>query len=363
MREIRDDVARWSRDNRRVAIARVVAVDGSGPRDPGAAMAVAETGEVAGSVSGGCVESSVVVEAGDVLAGRHEPRVVSFGYSDDDAFAVGLTCGGTVHVFTEVVDEAHLEVLGAVGDEEPVALGTAVAGPGATGKLVLRGDGSDSGTLGDDGLDRVVTRDLGAILEAGGATLRHYGTHGEARDDTVQVFLEAFVPPARLVILGAVDFTAALARAGKLLGYRVIVSDPREVFATEQRFPMADRVVVDWPDRLLASLEPPLGPRDAVCVLTHDAKFVVPAITAALSSDVGYLGAMGSRRTHAQRLARLREAGVTEEQLERLMAPIGLDLGARTPEEVAVSICAEMIAVRTGSDASFLRDTDGPIHT
>ena len=176
----------------------------------------------------------------------------------------------------------------------------------------------------------------------------------------MSVFIESFAPPPRMVIFGAVDFTAALVRIAKVLGYRVTVCDARPAFATTVRFPQADEVVVDWPDRHLATIE--LGPRDAVCVLTHDPKFDVPAIVAALRTRCGYLGAMGSRRTHADRIERLREAGVTDDGLARVMAPIGLDIGARTPEETAVSICAEIIALRTGLAASSLRDTDGPIH-
>jgi xanthine dehydrogenase accessory factor len=176
------------------------------------------------------------------------------------------------------------------------------------------------------------------------------------------VFIESFAPPPRMIIFGAVDFTAALARAAKLLGYRVTVCDARAVFATPQRFPMADEVVNEWPDRHLQRVGPALGPRDAICVLTHDAKFDVPAITEAVRTAVGYLGAMGSRRTHEQRTVRLREAGLTEEQLARVMSPIGLDLGARTPEEVAVAICAEIIALRSDRVPVPLRDASGPIH-
>jgi xanthine dehydrogenase accessory factor len=180
----------------------------------------------------------------------------------------------------------------------------------------------------------------------------------------VSVFVESFAPPPRMLIFGAVDFTGALVRVAKVLGYRVTVCDAREVFATRARFPEADEVVVDWPDRLLGRVGASLTPRDAVCVLTHDAKFDVPALTAALGTGAGYVGAMGSRRTHDDRLARLREAGVDDEALRRIRSPIGLDLGARTPEETAVSICAEIIAQRTGrADARPLRDTDGPIHT
>jgi xanthine dehydrogenase accessory factor len=246
--------------------------------------------------------------------------------------------------------------------EEPVALATVVNGPQPGAKLLVRPEGEPLGELGDPGLDRVVGRDARAQLQAGLTSTRHYGPHGEAREHAVEVFIEAFAPPPRMIIFGAVDFTAALARAAKLLGYRVTVCDARAVFATPQRFPMADEVVNDWPHRYLVKVGEELGPRDAVCVLTHDHKFDVPAITAALETEVGYIGAMGSRRTHTDRVRRLREEGVDDATLDRVMAPIGLDLGARTPEETAVSICAEIIALRTGRKASSLREADGPIH-
>ena len=246
----------------------------------------------------------------------------------------------------------------AVGAEEPVALATLVEGPGTGAKLLVRADGSVEGTLGNDDLDRVVARDALGELAAGRSGIRHYGARGEAREGVVAVFIESFAAPPRMLIFGAVDFTAALARVAKVLGYRVTVCDARAVFATPARFPMADDVVVDWPDRLLAEI----GPRDAVCVLTHDAKFDVPAVTAALATDVGYIGVMGSRRTHDDRTARLREAGVDPAGLERLRSPIGLDIGARTPEETAISIVAEIIGQRTGRDARALSDADGPIH-
>src|SRR5205085_6255121 len=207
---------------------------------------------------------------------------------------------------------------------------------------------------GDPDLDRVAARDALAELAAGITTLRHYGLHGEARMQDVSVFIESFAPPPQMIVFGAVDFTAALVKVAKVLGYRVTVCDARAVFATHQRFPQADEVVVDWPDRYLAKIGSELGPRDAVCVLTHDHKFDVPAILAALDTKVGYLGAMGSRRTNADRLARLREAGLDDARLERVMAPIGLDIGARTPEETAISICGEIIASRTGRSAPSL---------
>lgn len=251
----------------------------------------------------------------------------------------------------------------AVTAEEPVALATIVEGPGTGAKLLIRPDGSTEGALGNDDLDRVVARDAIGELAAGRSGIRHYGEHGEAREGVVSIFIESFAAPPRMVIFGAVDFTAALARVGKLLGYRVTVCDAREVFATAARFPMADDVIVDWPDRLLAEIGADLGPRDAVCILTHDAKFDVPAVTSALTTDVGYIGVMGSRRTHDDRTARLRDAGVDQAGLDRLRSPIGLDIGARTPEETAVSIVAEIIGERTGRVAQALSDTDGPIHS
>jgi xanthine dehydrogenase accessory factor len=254
------------------------------------------------------------------------------------------------------------ELRRAVAEERPAALASVVDGPGVGAKLLVAAGAPVRSTIPDADLARVVQRDTEAAMTSGISSVRRYGEHGEAREDTVVVFVEAYSPPPRMLIFGAVDFTAALVRVAKVLGYRVTVCDAREVFATKARFPLADEVVVDWPHRLLEHVGPELGPRDAVCVLTHDAKFDVPALVAALATDVGYLGAMGSRRTTEQRNERLRAEGVTDEQLARIMAPIGLDLGARTPEETAVSICAEIIAHRTGRDAPRLRDTDGPIH-
>jgi xanthine dehydrogenase accessory factor len=246
--------------------------------------------------------------------------------------------------------------------ERPVVLATVTSGPHVGAKLLVEPGGATQGTLGDADLDRVVTRDAIGELAAGLTSTRHYGAHGEAREDVVSVFIESFAPPPRMVIFGAVDFTRALAQVAKVLGYRVVVCDARAVFATRQRFPMADEVVNEWPDRYLEKIGPELGPRDAVCVLTHDTKFDVPAIVGSLATQVGYLGAMGSRRTHARRVERLREVGVTDADLARIMAPIGLDIGARTPEETAVSICAEIIAERTGRAAGSLRSGSGPIH-
>jgi xanthine dehydrogenase accessory factor len=260
--------------------------------------------------------------------------------------------------------------------EEPVALATVIevsADAGGTtpspevpprvgAKLLVRSASDILGTLGDPDLDQAVVKDLVGALESGLTGERHYGWRGEISGTSVTVFIEAFTPAPHMVIFGAVDFTRALVRVANVLGFRVTVCDARPVFATRMRFPDADEVVVDWPDRYLSRIGGQLGPGDAVCVLTHDAKFDVPAIVGALATDVGYIGAMGSRRTKQDREGRLLEAGVTEKDLSRILAPIGLAIGARTPEETAVAICAEIIAIRSGSAVASLRDGAGPIH-
>lgn len=362
MKEIIDDLDRWLAAGKPVALARVIDLEGSGPRLPGASMAVTADSEVTGSVSGGCVEGAVVTEGLDVID-TGDRRLVSFGYSDDEAFAVGLTCGGTIHLFLERLDwpGVYGQLAADLRTEVPVALVTVVEGPNTGAKLLVRPDGV-VGTLGDENLDRVAERDARGELAAGRSGVRHYGEHGEAREESVSVFVESFASPPQMLIFGAVDFTAALARIAKVLGYRVIVCDAREVFATPKRFPHADEVVVDWPNRLLDEVGADLGPRDAVCILTHDAKFDVPAVLSALETRVGYIGVMGSRRTHDDRTRRLLEAGIDQAGLERLRSPIGLDIGARTPEETAVSIVSEIIARRTGRDARALTDAEGPIH-
>ena len=262
--------------------------------------------------------------------------------------------------------------------DEPVALVTVIEGTGDTddvrvpvgAKLLVTADGAaPMGSLGHPDLDRVVARDALAELEAARSSVRSYGPEGQTTPEdlidqpTIRVFVESHAPPPQMWIFGAVDFTAALARVAKVLGYRVTVCDAREVFATKRRFPMADAVRVTWPTPVFEELGHELGPRDAVCILTHDPKFDVPAVQGALGSRVGYIGVMGSRTTHERRMERLAEVGISEPaELDRLMSPIGLDIGARTPEETAVSICAEIIARRTGKGVPSLRDASGPIH-
>jgi xanthine dehydrogenase accessory factor len=253
--------------------------------------------------------------------------------------------------------------------QEPVALATIVDGPGVGGKLLVTPDADPQGSLGHPELDRVVHRDALAELEAGRSGVRHYGPEGQTTPEdlidtpVVSVFVESWAPPPQMWIFGAVDFTAALAKVAKVLGYRVVVCDAREIFATRRRFPMADEVRVTWPGAMFDERGSQLSGRDAVCILTHDPKFDVPAVQGALATKVGYIGVMGSRTTHAKRMQRLAEVGVTDaHDLGRLMSPIGLDIGARTPEETAISICAEIIARRTGRVTPSLRDSEGPIH-
>ena len=253
--------------------------------------------------------------------------------------------------------------------QQPVALATIVDGPGVGRKLLVTTEGEPEGSLGHAELDRVVHRDALAELEAGRSGVRHYGPEGQTTPEdlidtpVVSVFVESWAPPPQMWIFGAVDFTAALAKVAKVLGYRVVVCDAREIFATRRRFPMADEVRVTWPGPMFDERGPQLSGRDAVCILTHDPKFDVPAVQGALATKVGYIGVMGSRTTHAKRMQRLAEVGVSDpHDLDRLMSPIGLDIGARTPEETAISICSEIIAQRTGRHAQSLRDTAGPIH-
>lgn len=348
----------------RFALATVVGVKGSSPLPLGATMAVTADGEAVGSISGGCVEGAVYDLAQEVLAAG-TAALETYGISDEEAFAVGLTCGGVLDVLVSEPDRAVLAaVLDRVGREEPVALATVVSGPAPRGAQIAVTADDAAGSLGTEGLDVAVTADARGMLAAGQTGARHYGPRGERRVDEVAVLVQAFTPPPRMLVFGATDFAAAVARIGVFLGYRVTVCDARPVFATPRRFPEAHEVVCAWPDRYLAG-EVAGGRVDArtvMTVLTHDPKFDVPLLQVALPSPAGYVGAMGGRRTHDDRLRRLREAGVDEALLARLHSPIGLDLGARTAEETAVSIAAELVQVRWGGTGRPLGDTDGAIH-
>lgn len=308
MRDILDTLERWAGEGLRVATATLVETERSAPREPGAVMAVSERGDVAGSLTGGCVEPALYEEARAILAG--EPaRLTTYGIEDEDAFEVGLPCGGTVHVLVaETERDMVRELAAAVRLEEPVALAVTVSGPETGAQRLVPPDGRTKPALEDD------------------------------------VFVIPLLPPPRMYVFGAVDHAAAVARMGSFLGYRVTVCDARSRFLTRERFPEADELVIGWPDELLRSSS--VDEQTAICVLTHDHKFDIPLLQAALATPAGYVGALGGKRTNAERMERLRAEGLPEDQLARIHAPIGLDIGARNPEEVAVAVAAEIVALR-----------------
>ncbi|MFI1922137.1 XdhC family protein [Streptomyces sp. NPDC020377] len=433
MLDIAEELNRWVEQGRDFAVATVVAVGGSAPRRPGAALAVDADGTAIGSVSGGCVEGAVYELCRQALEDG-ESVLERFGYSDDDAFAVGLTCGGVIDILVTPVrvgDRVRPVIaagLAAAASGGATALARIVTGPAdLVGRaLVVRRRGTDengsrmsasrdsgfqgrgshdsgshdsgfqgrgshdsgshdSGFQGrgsydsgfrnstsyDSGfyeggfgahpeLDRTVAAEAGAFLDAGRTGTLEIGEQGSRCGAPLTVLVESSVPPPRMIVFGAIDFASALVRVGKFLNYRVTVCDARPVFATEARFPEADEIVVEWPHRYLERTE--VDARTVLCVLTHDAKFDVPLLRLALRLPVAYVGAMGSRRTHLDRNARLREVGVTELELARLRSPIGLDLGARTPEETALSIAAEIVADRRGGSGVSLTGAHTPIH-
>jgi xanthine dehydrogenase accessory factor len=340
--------------------ATVTSVAGSAPRQPGASLVVDAGGAVLGNVSGGCVDAAVHQACQEMLAGDTRPRVVKFGYSDGVGLGVGLTCGGTVELILRHHDPAAEPQLGPAftdaAQHQPVAVATVVHGPDAhLGRaIVVRPGRPREGTLGDEALDRAATGHAIGLLRAGQTGTVHIGVADGYCREPMTLLVECTTPPPRMLVFGALDHAAALAHFGTLLGYRVTVCDARATFATPDRFPRADEVVVEWPHRYLESQR--LDGGTAICVLTHDPKFDVPLLTAALRLPVAYVGAMGSRRTHEDRLVRLREAGLTDRELSRLHSPIGLDLGGRTPQEVALSIAAEIVAHRHGRAGMPLRD-------
>jgi len=368
MLDIAEELHRWVEQGRDFAVATVVAVGGSAPRQPGAALAVDAEGTAIGSVSGGCVEGAVYELCEQALRDGETVRE-RFGYSDDDAFAVGLTCGGVIDILVtpvraqDPVRPVVAAALAAAAAGEAAAVARIVSGPaGLMGRaLLVRPDGTHEGGYGGHPeLDRTVAAEAAAFLDAGRTGTLEIGERGSRCGEPLTVLVESSVPPPRMIVFGAIDFASALVRVGAFLGYRVTVCDARPVFATRARFPEADEVVVEWPHRYLQRTE--TDARTVLCVLTHDAKFDVPLLRLALRLPVAYVGAMGSRRTHLDRDERLREVGVTELELARLRSPIGLDLGARTPEETALSIAAEIVANRRGGSGVSLTGAHTPIH-
>jgi xanthine dehydrogenase accessory factor len=350
VRDIVEGLIAWRAAGIRFALATVVRTWKSAPRQPGAAMAVSEHGEVLGSVSGGCVEGAVFAAAEDTLASGRARRE-KYGVSDDDAFEVGLTCGGTIELLVQ--PDAALTsidaVLAAVRDGSPVSVASLPDRQLVIWPSAQPGRPQVQGSLGEHDLDhRVVLAATGMLAQGTTAVIEQ------------EVFVQTYVSPPRMIVFGAIDFAAAVARIGRFLGYHVTVCDARAVFATRKRFPDAHELVVDWPHRYLASTK--VDERTVLCVLTHDPKFDIPLLEIALDSPARYIGAMGSRRTHEDRLERLREIGVPYEKIARLRAPIGLDLGARTPEETAVAIAAEIIGEAWGGTGRPLSELDSPIH-
>ena len=361
MRDIADGIAAWRAAGVRFAVATLVRTWRSAPRQPGAAMAVSEHGDVLGSVSGGCVEAAVYEAAREVLdSGR--ARLHSYGVSDGDAFETGLTCGGIVDILvSDANDHVDLdEVIAAFRAGRPVAVASVISGTDSPGRQLVIWPEKTVGRLDTAGLSHGVARRGAGMLAQGRTGTLLVGADGEQRGQDVTVFVQSYVAPARMIVFGAIDFAGAVARIGKFLGYHVTVCDARPAFATRKRFPEADELVVAWPHRFLAEAQ--VDDRTVICVLTHDPKFDVPLLEIALHTPARYIGAMGSRRTHDDRLRRLRALGVGEAALARLSSPIGLDLGARTPEETAVAIAAEIVATAWGGSGQRLTGTDLAIH-
>ena len=350
MRELLPQIQAWQAAGEQVAAATVIEVDGSAPRPVGARMIVSSGGSMAGSVSGGCVETVVYEELMDVLAGG-SPRLLHFGITDDMIWDVGLACGGTIDVFCQPLEAT---LVAAVADllkqAEAFALATVVAGDRSLGTTSLI---TARGTLMGPEEEELVTaaREMLASRRAAGTV--------QTISPGLGVFIEPFLPPPLLVIIGGVHVAIPLTRFARELGFRVIVADPRAKFANRERFPEANEVLVEWPDDALAHVK--VDDATYIVVLTHDPKIDEPTLAAALKTRAAYVGAIGSRKTHAERHERMARWGVTAEDLRRVYGPIGLDLGGRTPEETALSIIAEVVAVKNGRSGASLRATSGPI--
>ncbi|HTU31086.1 MAG TPA: XdhC family protein [Solirubrobacteraceae bacterium] len=366
-RATEDSAAGWLREQRRFVQALLIEVEGSAPLPEGAMMLIGEDGAIEGSITGGCVEGALVTEAEAILAGERGPGVTTYGISDELAGTVGLMCGGIVHIFLQELagpaGEAELAALSAHLEGRPAAVATLLEGPDAGSRLAIVEEEA-IGSLGSlPLLDCNVAREAAGLMEEGKTTIRRFGADGATLGDELPVHVRAYAPPPQMVIFGAIDFSAALAAFAARIGYRVTICDARTRFARSQRFSTDAEVRIGWPQEVMEGVE--LGSRDAVLVFTHDSKFDEPALISALATDAGYIGALGSRTTTADRERRLQDAGVSEAELARIHAPCGLDIGSRTAEETAISVLAEIIAVRRRGpalDARPLRVTSGPIH-
>ena len=329
IRDIAADVDRWRDEGEDVALATVVRTWGSGPRGPGAKMAITKDARIAGSVSGGCVESAVIEEGREVLE-TGKPKLLRFGVSDETAWDVGLSCGGTIEIFVEALTDAIYERLrSALEEERAIAKAT-----------VIKGESLGQTVVVDD-----ATSDESAIADAARKALDD-GRSEHVSLDELEVFVDVELPPPVLVMVGGVHVAVALTSMADALGYRTVIVDPRGVFGSEERFPHAGELIREWPDKALKKLT--INRSTAIVTLTHDPKLDDPALEVALPSQAFYVGALGSKRTHEKRRRRLLERGVTEEELARVHAPIGLSIGSRSPEEIALSVMAQIVATRNG---------------
>ena len=341
MNEVIAQIRRWQAENQTVALATVVQTWGSAPRKAGAKLAITADGRMAGSVSGGCVEGAVAEEAFAALESG-SARLLTFGVADETAWEVGLACGGTIRVFVEPLErQIFPKVDGLLAAKESAAIATVVAGPQTLmgRKLLLDSRGARTGSI-----DAAIDANLAAIME----TARRSGASQrlELESPKVEIFIDVLLPPSALIIVGAVHIGGALTSLARTLGYRTVVIDPRQAFASAERFPHADQLIATWPQDAFPTLT--LTENTAVALLTHDPKIDDPALEFVLNSPVFYIGALGSRKTHASRLARLQSAGFDAEQIARIHGPIGLDINAQNAEEIALSIMAEIVAVRRG---------------
>jgi xanthine dehydrogenase accessory factor len=353
----------WLREGRRVAAGLLASVDGSAPLDVGASVYIDENGSVEGSITGGCVESAVAQEALEIIESGGPPKLITYGISDELAGTVGLMCGGIVHVFVhELRDDARevtIAALEAVLDERPAAVATLLDGDQAGRKLFVDGERHVGSLGGPSLLEQNVEREARGLIQQGRTTIRTFGEDGASLGTGLRVHVTAYAERPRMVIFGAIDFASALAPLAKGVGYRVTIADPRKAFLSSARFTSNSDAIEAWPDDALEGMT--LGPRDAVLVFTHDPKLDVPALTAAFGTDAGYIGALGSRKTTADREVRLREAGATEADIARVHAPCGLDIGASTVEETAIAVLAEIVASRAGRSGVPLREAEGSI--
>lgn len=349
MRDVLDEVERWRAAGQRIALATVVSVAGSAPRGLGAVLAVSEAGEIAGSVSGGCVEPAVIEEGMRAIR-TGKPVLLQYGITEEqNVEQIGLSCGGEIRVFVERLEEFE-PLAQALRAEQPIARATVIAAPASSaistgGRLTFMDRGESTGTLGDSALDALVRGDAPGLLRGGESATRSYTLPS---GEVVEVFFGVYPAPPTLLIVGAGHVSIPLSRMAKVLGYRVIVMDAREAFATRERLPDADEILVEWPDEALGRLT--LTSATAVAVLTHDEKFDVPALAAVLNTPVFYVGAIGSSGTRRRRDERLRAEGLNDAQIGRIHGPIGLSIGAKTPEEIALAILAQIVAVRRGRE-------------